>query len=113
MGRYKDYQREPRRGGFDDEQVPDPPASRPGQTSRVTPSQVTGHIVESIGTVKLYKADKGFGFVGQDGGGKDVFVHATALARAGLSELVEGQRVRMQVGQGQKGLEAQTIELLE
>ena len=70
-------------------------------------------VAESVGTVKLYKADKGFGFVGQDNGGKDVFVHATALARAGLTELVEGQRVRMQVGQGQKGLEAQNIELLK
>jgi CspA family cold shock protein len=78
-----------------------------------TPSQVVGQVKESIGTVKLYKADKGFGFVGQDGGGKDVFVHATALARAGLSGLAEGQRVRMQIGQGQKGLEAQTIELLD
>jgi cold shock protein len=78
-----------------------------------TPSQVMGEVKESIGTVKLYKADKGFGFVGQDGGGKDVFVHATALARAGLSGLAEGQRVRMQIGQGQKGLEAQTIELLD
>jgi len=66
-----------------------------------------------MGTVKVYKSDKGFGFVGQDGGGKDVFVHATALARAGLSGLVEGQRVRMQIGQGQKGLEAKTIELLD
>jgi CspA family cold shock protein len=75
-------------------------------------SQVVGQVKESIGTVKLYKADKGFGFVGQDGGGKDVFVHATALAHAGLSGLAEGQRVRMQIGQGQKGLEAQTIELL-
>jgi cold shock protein len=83
------------------------------ERTRASPSQVTGQVAESIGTVKLYKADKGFGFVGQDGGGKDVFVHATALARAGLSELVEGQRVRMQIGQGQKGLEAQTIELLD
>lgn len=81
--------------------------------SRPTPSQVTGQVAESIGTVKLYKADKGFGFVGQDGGGKDVFIHASALARAGLSELVEGQRVRMQIGQGRKGLEAETIELLD
>jgi CspA family cold shock protein len=78
-----------------------------------TRSQVMGQVKESLGTVKLYKADKGFGFVGQDGGGKDVFVHATALARAGLSGLAEGQRVRMQIGQGQKGLEAQTIELLD
>jgi CspA family cold shock protein len=78
-----------------------------------TPSQVVGATKESIGTVKMYKADKGFGFVGQDGGGKDVFVHATALARAGLSGLTEGQRVRVQIGHGQKGLEAQTIELLD
>ena len=84
-------------------------AVRPGATT----SQVTGQVAESVGTVKVYKADKGFGFVGQDGGGKDVFVHATALARAGLSGLVEGQRVRMQIGQGKKGLEAQTIELLD
>ncbi len=61
----------------------------------------------------MYKADKGFGFVGQDNGGKDVFVHASALTRAGLSGLTEGQRVRMQVGQGQKGLEARSIELLD
>lgn len=81
--------------------------------SCASPSQVTGQVAESTGTVKVYKADKGFGFVGQDGGGKDVFVHATALARAGLSELIEGQRVRMQIGQGLKGLEAQTIELLD
>src|SRR6185369_16067898 len=78
-----------------------------------TSSQVVGQVTESVGTVKLYEADKGFGFVGQDGGGKDVFIHATALSRAGLSGLVEGQRVRMQIGQGQKGLEAQAIELLE
>jgi CspA family cold shock protein len=61
----------------------------------------------------MYKADKGFGFVGQDDGGRDVFVHASALGRAGLSGLAEGQRVRMQIGQGQKGLEARSIELLE
>jgi CspA family cold shock protein len=78
-----------------------------------TPSQAMGQVKESIGTVKLYKADKGFGFVGPDSGGKDVFVHATTLARAGLSGLAQGQRVRMQIGQGQKGLEAETIELLD
>jgi CspA family cold shock protein len=61
----------------------------------------------------MYKADKGYGFVGQDGGGKDVFVHATAIARAGLTALAEGQRVRMQIGQGKKGLEAKSIQLLD
>ena len=68
---------------------------------------------ESVGSVKMYNANKGFGFVGQDGGGKDVFVHATTLERGGLSGLAEGQRVRMQIGQGQKGPEARSIELLD
>ncbi len=123
MGRYKDYDRGPKRGGYDDDQKSDDQASgvqsnhfrpsAPPVRSRAAASQVVGSTIESVGTVKMYKADKGFGFVGQDGGGKDVFVHATALARAGLSGLAEGQRVRMQVGEGQKGLEAQTIELLE
>ena len=68
---------------------------------------------ESVGSVKMYNANKGFGFVGQDGGGKDVFVHATTLERGGLGGLTEGQRVRMQIGQGQKGLEARSIKLLD
>ena len=72
-----------------------------------------GATTECVGSVKMYNRDKGFGFVGQDGGGKDVFVHATTLGRGGLSELAEGQRVRMQIGQGQKGLEARSIELLD
>jgi CspA family cold shock protein len=72
-----------------------------------------GTIEECIGSVKWYNADKGFGFVGQDGGGKDVFIHATTLERGGLSGLAEGQRVRMQIGQGQKGPEARSIELLD
>lgn len=45
------------------------------------------------GTVKFYNETKGFGFIAPDGGGKDVFVHATALERAGLSGLAEGQKV--------------------
>jgi cold shock protein len=123
MGRYKDYHREPRRGGYDDDQVSDdrasgvrpnyPRPSAPAERRPAPASQVVGQTSESIGTVKMYKDDKGFGFVGQDDGGKDVFVHASALARAGLSGLAEGQRVRMQIGQGQKGLEARSIELLD
>jgi CspA family cold shock protein len=72
-----------------------------------------GSTEECVGSVKWYNPDKGFGFVGQDGGGKDVFVHATTLDRGGLSGLAEGQRVRMQIGQGQKGPEARSIELLD
>jgi len=45
------------------------------------------------GTVKFYNASRGFGFIQPDDGGKDVFVHATALERAGMLNLVEGQKV--------------------
>ena len=45
------------------------------------------------GTVKFYNGHKGFGFIQPEDGGKDVFVHATALERAGISTLQEGQKV--------------------
>ncbi len=45
------------------------------------------------GTVKFYNEHKGFGFIQPDGGGKDVYVHASALERAGMSGLAEGQKV--------------------
>jgi CspA family cold shock protein len=45
------------------------------------------------GTVKFYNDQKGYGFIAPDGGGNDVFVHATALERAGMSSLREGQKV--------------------
>ena len=45
------------------------------------------------GTVKFYNGQKGFGFIQPDDGGKDVFVHATALERAGIQALREGQKV--------------------
>jgi CspA family cold shock protein len=83
------------------------PRSSPQRQPDVGPTE------ECIGSVKWYNGEKGFGFVGQDRGGKDVFVHATTLERGGLSGLTEGQRVRMQIGQGQKGPEARSIELLE
>ncbi len=64
---------------------------------------------EQAGTVKWYNATKGFGFIAPEDGGKDVFVHASALRRAGLIELAEGQRVTIQITQGQKGPEAASI----
>ena len=47
----------------------------------------------NTGTVKFYNDQKGFGFIQPDNGGKDVFVHATALERAGIRGLAEGQKV--------------------
>ncbi len=47
----------------------------------------------TTGTVKFYNTQKGFGFIQPDNGGKDVFVHATALERAGMRDLYEGQKV--------------------
>jgi CspA family cold shock protein len=64
---------------------------------------------EQQGTVKWYNTAKGFGFIAPEDGGKDVFVHASALRRAGLTELAEGQRVTIQVTQGQKGPEAASV----
>jgi len=65
--------------------------------------------VEELGTVKWYNATKGFGFIATDRGGKDIFVHASALERAGIMGLAEGQRVAVDVADGQKGPEAVTL----
>jgi len=67
--------------------------------------------VETVGTVKWYNPDKGFGFITPQSGGKDVFIHASVLERAGLGPLQEGQSVRMGVVQGMKGPEAGSISL--
>jgi CspA family cold shock protein len=71
----------------------------------------TGPSVEMQGTVKWYNATKGFGFVAPSEGGKDVFVHASALQRAGVMQLAEGQTIWMDVVQGAKGPEAASIRI--
>ena len=51
----------------------------------------------AAGTVKFFNSQKGFGFIAQDGGGPDVFVHVSAVERAGMRGLVEGQKVTFDI----------------
>jgi len=68
--------------------------------------------VEESGTVKWYNAVKGFGFIAPDRGGKDIFVHASVLDRAGIAGPTEGQRVAIDVIGGRKGPEAADLRLI-
>lgn len=61
------------------------------------------------GTVKWFNDSKGFGFIEQEDGGPDVFVHHTSIQGEGFKSLSEGQRVTMEVTQGQKGLQADNV----
>ncbi|MBV7705873.1 cold-shock protein [Nocardia sp. 852002-20019_SCH5090214] len=63
----------------------------------------------SQGTVKWFNGEKGFGFIAQDEGGPDVFVHYSEISGSGYKSLDEGQRVEFEVGQGQKGPQAQSV----
>ena len=60
----------------------------------------------AIGTVKFFNTTKGFGFIAPEGGGKDVFVHATAVEAAGMRTLSEGQRVSFDVQPDTRGPKA-------
>jgi len=64
------------------------------------------------GTVKWFNSDKGFGFIQQDDGGADVFVHFSAITGSGYRELAEGQKVEYEVTQGQKGPQAENVRAL-
>jgi len=107
--------RAPRPGGFDRGDRPDRGAGGGGGGGGGFGAPRRGFDApvasgpEQQGTVKWYNTAKGFGFIAPSDGGKDVFVHASALRRAGLTELAEGQKVTMQVAQGQKGPEAASI----
>lgn len=60
------------------------------------------------GTVKFYNATKGFGFISPDDGGKDAFVHATALESAGIHSLPDGQKVTYDLENGRDGRQSAT-----
>jgi len=60
----------------------------------------------TIGTVKFFNPGKGFGFVAPEGGGKDVFVHISAVEAAGMRVLAEGQRISFDTQSDAKGAKA-------
>ena len=64
------------------------------------------------GTVKWFNADKGFGFIAQDGGGEDVFVHFSAIQSSGYRSLEDNQRVEFEVTAGQKGPRAENVRVI-
>ena len=63
------------------------------------------------GTVKFFNADKGYGFIKPDDGGTDIFVHITAVERANLASLNEGQRISFDVEPDKKGKGPKAVEL--
>ena len=63
----------------------------------------------ATGTVKWFNESKGFGFIAQDDGGKDVFVHFSAIQNSGFKTLTEGQKVSFEIQQGPKGPQASNV----
>ena len=63
----------------------------------------------ATGTVKWFNAEKGFGFIAPDDGSADVFVHYSEIQSKGFRSLEENQKVEFEVGQGQKGPQAQKV----
>lgn len=64
------------------------------------------------GTVKWFNAEKGYGFITLEGDNQDVFVHWSAIQMDGYRSLEEGQQVEFEVGEGQKGPQAESVTLL-
>lgn len=62
----------------------------------------------AVGTVKFFNTQKGFGFIAPDSGGKDVFVHISAVERAGMRSLGEGQKIAFDLEKDQRGRESAT-----
>lgn len=68
-------------------------------------------VLMTIGTVKFFNTSKGFGFIAPEGGGKDVFVHVSAVEAAGLRSLNEGQRITFDVEADKRGPKAVNLKL--
>lgn len=67
---------------------------------------------KATGLVKWFNEEKGFGFIAVDGGGKDVFVHYSAILGTGRRSLEEGDKVEFSITQGQKGPQAEKVRKL-
>lgn len=85
------------------------PSGPRGGYDRDVPQTPSGSL---DGSVKWFEPGKGYGFISPDGGGKDIFIHITALRRSGLAGLEPGARVRVDVVDGKKGLEADRITVI-
>jgi CspA family cold shock protein len=80
---------------------------------RAHPPTWKGYLAMATGTVKWFNSEKGFGFIAPDEGGKDIFVHITALRAAGLETLQDDQKVNFEMESGRDGRSsAGNIELL-
>jgi CspA family cold shock protein len=75
--------------------------SIPARSERTAEQRGDPHM--TIGTVKWFNGQKGFGFIQPDDGSKDVFVHISAVERSGLGQLNEGQKVSFDLERGQQG----------
>jgi CspA family cold shock protein len=90
-----------------------PPAQESQAVTRVIPGSIRarkGGIAMATGTVKWFNGEKGFGFITQDDGGPDVFVHFSAISGSGYRNLEEGQKVQYEASQGPKGLQAADVQ---
>ena len=84
----------------------------PDAATAASDADVTRSKAVAQGTVKWFNAEKGFGFIAQDGGEGDVFVHYSEIDGRGFRTLEENQRVEFEVGQGQKGPQAQKVRVI-
>jgi CspA family cold shock protein len=71
--------------------------------SAIVLTDMRGRIAMPSGTVKWFNATKGYGFIQPDDGSKDVFVHISAVERAGMRSLAEGQKLSYTIEQGREG----------